>query len=86
MQVGGGFNFASDRLASASPDATTGAYKKAQGYFILQAMVKVLLRPGLDLQFNGYNLLDQKYYDLIHPAHVVPGAGRTLLASLNFRL
>lgn len=86
VQVGGGFNFASDRLASSSPDATTNAYKKAPGYFILQSMVKVPLRPGLDVQLNGYNLLDQKYYDLIHPAHVVPGAGRTFLMSLNFKL
>ena len=48
--------------------------------------MKVPLRDGLVLQLNGYNLTDQKYYDLIHPAHVVPGAGRSLLASLNVRL
>lgn len=86
VRVGGGFNFVSDRLANSSPDATTGAYKKAPGYFVVQAMVRVPLRPGLDLQLNGYNLLNQKYYDLVHPAHVVPGAGRTLLASVNVRL
>ena len=86
VQIGGGFNFLSDRLASSSPDSTTGAYKKAPGYFTLRAMVKVPLRPGLDLQLNGYNLLDQKYYDLIHPSHVVPGAWRAVLATLNFKL
>ena len=48
--------------------------------------MKVPLREGLTLQLNGYNLLNQKYYDLIHPAHVVPGAGRALLATLNFKL
>ena len=53
---------------------------------MVQAVLRVPLREGLALQLNGYNLTNQKYYDLIHPAHVVPGAGRSLLASLNFRL
>lgn len=86
VQVGGGFNFVSSRLASSSPDATTGAYKRAPGYVTVQAMLRVPLRQGLDFQLNGYNLLNQKYYDLLHPSHVVPGAGRAVLASLNFRL
>ena len=86
MQIGAGIDFVSSRLASSSPDATSGAYKKASGYATVQAMLKVPLRPGLALQLNGYNLTDQKYYDLVHPAHVVPGAGRTLLASLSFKL
>ncbi len=86
IQVGGGFDVLSSRLASASPDATTGAIKKAPGYATFQAMLKLPVRPGLDLQFNGTNLGNEKYYDLIHPAHVVPGAGRTLLVSLNVKL
>ena len=49
-------------------------------------MEKVPLREELALQLNGYNLTDQKYYDLVHPSHIVPGVGRTLLASLSFRL
>lgn len=86
VQIGGGINFVSSRLASSSPDNTTLAYKRAPGYATVQALVKVPLREGLDLQLNGLNLLNQKYYDLIHPAHVVPGAGRAVLASLNFKL
>jgi catecholate siderophore receptor len=86
VQIGGGVDFVSSRLASSSPDTTSGAYKKAAGYATVQAVLKVPVRDGLVLQLNGYNLTNQKYYDLIHPAHVVPGAGRSLLASLNFRL
>ena len=86
IQIGAGVNGVSDRLASSSPDTTTGAYKKAPGYITVQAMLKVPLREGLDLQLNGYNLTNQRYYDLLHPSHVVPGAGRSLLASLNFKL
>ncbi len=86
VQVGGGVDFVSSRLASASPDATSGAYKKAGGYATLQALVKVPLREGLTLQLNGFNLTNQKYYDLVHPAHIVPGAGRAVLATLNFKL
>lgn len=86
LQVGAGMDFVSSRLASSSPDATTGAYKKAAGYATAQVMAKLPVREGLALQLNGYNLTDQKYYDLLHPSHVVPGAGRSLLASLIFKL
>ncbi len=86
VQLGFGVDAVSSRLASSSPDTTTGVYKKAAGYATVQAMAKVPLREGLALQLNGYNLTDVKYYDLVHPAHVIPGAGRTLLATLAFKL
>ena len=86
LQIGAGMDFVSSRLANSSPDATTGAYKKAPGYATAQLMAKLPVREGLALQVNGYNLTDQKYYDLLHPSHVVPGAGRSLLASLIFKL
>lgn len=86
LELGGGLDFVSSRLANASPDATTGVLKKAAGYMTVQAMARMPLREGLSLQLNGYNLTNQKYYDLLHPSHVVPGAGRSLLVSLNVKL
>lgn len=86
IQVGGGVNALSSRIASSTPNATTGQIEKAPGYITVQAMVKVPVREGLDVQLNGYNLTNQKYYDLLHPSHVIPGAGRALLASLNVKL
>ena len=67
------------------PTRRAALFKRAPGYVTLQAMAKVPLRPGSTLQLNGYNLTDQKYYDLLHPAHVVPGTGRTVLVSAELQ-
>ncbi|MBN9561237.1 MAG: TonB-dependent siderophore receptor [Alphaproteobacteria bacterium] len=86
LQIGGGINFVSSRIASSSPNSTTGQIERAPGYYTLQAMASYPIAPGVDLQVNGYNLTDQKFYDLLHPSHVVPGAGRAVLFSANFKL
>jgi len=52
----------------------------------VQAMAKLPVRPGLDLQLNAYNITNTRYYDLLHPAHVVPGAGPSVLLTANFKL
>ena len=44
------------------------------------------LRDGLALQLNGYNLTDQKYYDLIHPGACRARRRPFAAGSLNFRL
>jgi catecholate siderophore receptor len=84
--VGGGMQFVSSRLASATPAAGSGLFNQAPGYVTFQAMARVPIRPGLNAQVNATNLSDVKYYDLLHPAHVVPGSGRTVLFSLSFTL
>ena len=86
ITIGGGVNALSSRIASSTPNATTGVLEKAAGYATLQALVRVPIREGVDVQLNGTNLLDHKYYDLLHPSHVVPGSGRTILATLNVKL
>ncbi len=86
LQLGGGVQYVDSRLASTTANATTGAFLTAPGYATVQGMVKLPVREGLDLQVNGYNLTNTKYYDLLHPAHVVPGAGRSVLFSANFKL
>ncbi len=86
VQVGGGMNYVDSRLASSTPNASSGMYNIAPGYVTFQAMVKVPVRPGLSLQMNATNLADVKYYDLLHPSHVVPGSGRTVLFTANFAL
>lgn len=86
VQIGGGMNYVSSRLASSTPNAASGMFNTAPGYVTFQAMAKVPVRPGLSLQVNATNLANVKYYDLLHPAHVVPGSGRTVLFSANFAL
>jgi catecholate siderophore receptor len=49
-------------------------------------MAKYPLNDKVALQLNIYNLTDNKYYDQLHPAHVVPGAGTTALFTVNFKI
>lgn len=86
IEIGGGLNFVSSRIASSTPNATTGLIEVAPGYVTLQAMAKYPVTSGLDLQLNAYNITNTKYYDLLHPAHVVPGSGPSVLISANFKL
>lgn len=86
IQIGAGVNYLSSRIASSTPNTTTKVLEVAPGYTTVQAMVKVPVREGVDFQVNGSNLTNTRYYDLLHPSHVVPGAGRSLLFSLNMKL
>ena len=47
-------------------------------------MAKYDISEKLSLQLNVNNLFDKYYYDQLHFFHVVPGAGRTALLTLNF--
>ena len=78
--------FVSSRLASSTPAAGSGQFNQAPGYVTFQAMARVPIRPGLTAQVNASNLADVKFYDLLHPSHVVPGSGRTVLFSLSIAL
>ena len=46
---------------------------------------------GRTLSFKGYklshviNITDEYYIDQVHPAHLVPGEGRTAFVSTNFK-
>ena len=84
FEIGFGANAVSSRTASLSPD-TNGLLMEAPGYWIFSAMVKYHLTKDIDLQANVTNLTDKYYYDGVHPGHVVPGAGRTLYLSTNFK-
>lgn len=86
VQIGGGLQWVSNRIASSTPNATTGLIQQAPGYFTVQAMAKYPVSPGFDLQLNIFNITNAKYYDLLHPSHVVPGAATSALLTATFRL
>jgi catecholate siderophore receptor len=48
-------------------------------------MAKYDISEKMSLQLNVINLFDKYYYDALHNFHVVPGAGRTALLTLNFK-
>ena len=88
MEIGGGINVVSSRFASTTSTTAGGVafFKEVPGYWTLGAMAKYPVTDKVSLQLNLYNLTDNKYYDQLHPAHVVPGAGSTALLTLAFKL
>jgi len=87
LSVGGGGQFIDSRTASSTvpKDPTTGLVKEAPGYVVFNAMAAYPLTEHLSLQVNAYNLGNKYYYDLLHPAHIIPGPGRSLLGGMNFK-
>jgi catecholate siderophore receptor len=85
LEAGAGYNFVDSRLASFTAPAANGSLKEAPSYGTVSAMVKYHASHHIDFQANLYNLTDQRYYDGIHPQHVIPGAGISALLSVNFK-
>ena len=85
LEAGAGFNFVDRRYASFTRVAANGHLEEAPSYGTVSAMLKYHASHHVELQANVYNLTDQAYYDGIHPAHVIPGAGVSALFSVNFK-
>ena len=81
FEIGGGGQYLSSRLAQNTPPP-----RAVPGYWSFDAMAKYDSGRNWSLQLNVINLFDTVYYDQIHPFHVVPGAGRTALLTLNYAL
>ncbi|HEY4056788.1 MAG TPA: TonB-dependent receptor, partial [Kofleriaceae bacterium] len=77
-EVGAGTQHTSGRYAQ-----NTAPLRAVPGYTTFDAMARGMLSKKLALQLNVVNLTDVRYYDQLHPFHVVPGAGRTALLSLD---
>jgi catecholate siderophore receptor len=87
FEFGAGANYASSRTASSTVplDPTTGLIKEVPGYWVFNAMASHPLGEHIDVQVNAYNLANRYYYDEIHPAHIVLGAGRSALIGFKFK-
>jgi catecholate siderophore receptor len=98
-EIGGGVNVVSSRYASANPrlvcpsagtcTATTPGVvaflTKVPAYATFDAMAKYYVNEKLDLQLNVSNIFNTFYYDQVHPSHMVPGAGRTALLTVDYK-
>ena len=86
FDLGLGTNYVGSRNASSTVplDPVSGLVRAVPGYWVFNAMLSHPLNEHIDLQLNGYNLANRFYYDQLHPGHVVPGAGRSLLVGLKF--
>jgi catecholate siderophore receptor len=86
LVVGAGLNVVSSRYAASTPVLVGGVpfLKETPGYWTTGVMARYPLAEHVSLQLNLNNLTNNQFYDLLHPAHVVPGAGRTAWLTLNF--
>ncbi|MEI9892586.1 MAG: TonB-dependent siderophore receptor [Chthoniobacter sp.] len=85
LEVGAGADVVSGRTLSLVPDANTDLIRAVPGYVVFNAMAKYPITKNVDLQMNLNNIANKYYYDGLHPQHIIPGVGRTLLVSLAFK-
>jgi catecholate siderophore receptor len=85
-EIGAGGNFVASRTASSTTpfDPVTGLVRKAPGYWVFNAMAEHRLNEHVRVQANIYNIANRYYYDQLHPAHIILGAGRSALIGLKF--
>ena len=79
LTIGGGGQYVGSRYAQ-----TTAPVEKAPGYVEFDAMAKYTFNPKFDVQLNVYNIADERYYDMLHPAFIIPGAGRSAMLTLDY--
>lgn len=79
LELGGGTQHTSARFAQ-----NTTPLRQVPGYWTFDAMAHYTISWRFSAQLNVTNLFDKFYYDQLHPFHVVPGAGRTALLTLDF--
>ena len=65
---------------------TAASYLTAPGYTVVDGEASYKLTDAVTVRLNAYNLADKTYYDMLHPFHVTPGAGRSLLATVAFKV
>jgi len=87
LTIGGGGNFVDERTASSTVpiDPVTGLVKEVPSYWAFNAMLEYHLNKNVDIQLNVYNLANKYYIDQVHPAHLIPGEGRTAIVSTKFK-
>jgi catecholate siderophore receptor len=87
FEIGAGANYVSSRTASSTVplDPVTGLVRQAPAYWVFNAMASHPLNEHVDVQVNVYNIANRYYYDQLHPAHIVLGAGRSALIGFKFK-
>ncbi|MBL8196065.1 MAG: TonB-dependent siderophore receptor [Blastocatellia bacterium] len=88
LNTGVSIRFVDSRNASstAPTDPITGRIRKVDSYTVADMFVKRRINEHAEIQVNVYNLSNKFYIDQPHPAHLVPGAGRSVKVGLNFKL
>jgi catecholate siderophore receptor len=78
FQVGGGLVYVGKRYGNAANTSSVPWY--------IRGDMTAAVRPwsNFELRLNILNISNEVYFESIHPAHVIPGAGRTVLFTGTF--
>jgi catecholate siderophore receptor len=79
LEAGLGGQYVGDRHASTTNN------RVAPSYWTLDAMAAYEINKNWSVRMNLYNLLDEEYIDRVGGGHFVPGAGRSVVFSTNYR-
>jgi catecholate siderophore receptor len=78
-QIGGGPTYVGSRFANNSN------VNEVPGYVRWDATVAYNVSEKIQCRLNAQNFTNSHFIESVHPSHVVPGAGRTFIASTFFR-
>jgi catecholate siderophore receptor len=79
LEAGLGGQFVDSRHASTTNN------RVAPSYWTLDAMAAYEINKNWSVRMNLYNLLDEEYIDRVGGGHFVPGTGRSVVFSTNYR-
>lgn len=85
FEVGAGSNFVGARDANSTTLTSLVSLETAPEYWTFNAMAKYDVSERTSLQANLDNLTDRYYLDELHPGHVIPGAGTSVLFGVNLK-
>jgi catecholate siderophore receptor len=77
-ELGGGARYVDARLATIAQPV-----KAVPGYHAFDLLLKYRYSDNLSFKLNATNLTDEYYFDQLHPFHVVPGPGRSIVLAVN---
>ena len=79
LSLGGGARFVDRRFGNTTNTRQVGSY------WTIDALALYPLTEQIDLRLNIYNLTDAYYFDRLGGGHLIPGPGRSVSLSTNFR-
>lgn len=80
LNIGANLIATGERLGQNTP----GSFLIAPGFTLVDLSAKYEIVDGVIARVVVNNLFEELYYEQLHPVHVIPGAGRTALASLQW--
>ena len=80
LELGGGVRYVSGRYTNANETTR----RHIGEYWVADATIGYEINKKLGVRVNAMNIFDERYADQIGGGHFVPGAGRSVIATLAF--